>query len=105
MLGHRHVVNTRDDQTKLAWMVLLERDEVLKQLTAAFIRIDAARVEKIRRGHRLRLAKFCINRHRNDSSRQVAPEFLSDTLFGSSQPDKRARPSRGVFVCRKIGGQ
>src|ERR1044072_4418063 len=101
MLEHGHVVYTGDDQATLARVLLLNRHEVFKKLAATFIRIDATTVEQIRRAYRLGLSKLCVDRHRNDSSRQIAPELLAYSLFRCRQPDQFTRTPRRVFVRRK----
>src|ERR1043165_2187962 len=69
MLRDGHVVDTRNDQAQLAGMRLLETQKVLEKFATAFVRIDATRVEEIRRIHPLRLAKLSFDCHSYNSSR------------------------------------
>jgi len=100
-----HVVLAGDDQTEIAGVSLLKRYEVFKKLATAFVRVNAATVKQVRRRRPLWLAHVRLDRHRNDSSRQVAPELLAHALFRRRQPYDVASTARRVFVRRKIRGQ
>src|SRR5215217_3712327 len=86
-------------------MCLLESQEVVKQLNTTLVRIDTTGVEQVRHRRPLRLANLRLDRHRYNSSWQVAPELLAHALFSRRQPDKLARTSRRVSVGGKIRGQ
>jgi len=105
VIGYGNVGDTGNDQAQIPRMRFLIRDEVFKQLLTAFVRIDATAVEQIRRRRPLGFAWLGIDRHRHDSSRQLAPELTADTLLRRCEPHEFARTAGGVFVNGQIRRQ